>query len=71
MLSMDVGTAVEFHVVCVSRFRMGLGVGYVHVESKEYLQRDTDRTIGASFTCMVMNREFITIQHAPYLPILN
>ena len=45
MLSMDVGTTVEFHVVyvvCVSRFRMGLGVGYVHVESMEYLQRDTE-----------------------------
>ena len=40
MLSMNVGTAVEFHVVCVSRFRMGLGVGYFHVESIDYLRRD-------------------------------
>ena len=49
MLSMNVGTAVEFHVVyvvCVSRFRMGLGVGYVHVESIDYLRR----SLGASFT---------------------
>ena len=43
MLSMDVETAVEFHVVyavCASQFRMGLSVGYVHVESIDYLRRD-------------------------------
>ena len=45
MLSMDVGTAVEFHiicVVCVSRFRIGLGVGYVHVETNEFLRRNLE-----------------------------
>ena len=42
MQGMDVGTAVVFYVVCVSVREWGLGVGYVHVESKEYLRRDSE-----------------------------
>ena len=45
---MDVGTAVKFYVVYVSRTGMGLGKGYVHVESieptylREYMRRDSE-----------------------------
>ena len=53
MLSMDVGTAVEIHVVCivcVSRFRIWLGVGYVHVKSIDYLRRDFEHAHWDTFT---------------------
>ena len=53
MLSMYVGTTVEFHVVCVvcvSRFRVVLGVGYVHVESIGYLRRDLEHAHWDTFT---------------------
>ena len=79
MLSMDVGTAVEFHVVCVSRFRMGLGVGYVHVVAIEpsYLGRQFDVILSmhvhAPFVrpFIYMGSRFILIDHAHFLATLN